>query len=282
MLKSWIVLGALSICVIALGLFVGLKPPAPASITYAISAIKAADARTLRVLRKAVTLAALEKRGADWFLTEPVKAPADNFQVLRLLAVLDAKGTKLLDASDAAKFELDTPQAELVINHQRFAFGAINNVTREQYVISNQRVLPLQMNFGAAIPTNVNALLRRSVLAAGDSPSRFDFGAYAIVNDGKKWISKPLTSDLSQDDYNHWVAQWREGSALRSEIVDQQQALAAPLREVFITLNDGTRIPLSILQIEPELILRRADIGLQFVFTGDVGRQMMSGPTARK
>lgn len=281
MLKSWIVLGALLASVLTLGLFVWLKPPAPAS-AIAISTLTVADARTLQVLRKGKALATLEKRGSDWFLTEPVKAPADNFQVLRLLAVLDAKSLKPLDATTLEKFELETPQAELVINDQRFAFGAINTITREQYVLSKQRVLPVQMNFGAAIPTDVNPLLRRSVLAAGDSPSRFDFGTYAIANDGKRWGTTPLASELSQDDYNHWVAQWREGSALRSSVVDQQQALATALREVFITLKDGTKITLDILQMEPELIVRRTDIGLQFVFAGDVGRHMMSMPTARK
>ncbi len=251
-------------------------------MSYAVSTLNVADARTLRVLRKGKMLATLQKHGTDWFLTEPVKAPADNFQILRLLAVLDAKGTRLLDASLLAKYELDNPQAELVINDQRFAYGAINTVTREQYVMSNQQVMPVQLSFGAAIPADVSALLRRSVLAAADAPSRFDFGSYAIANDGKKWITTPIASDLSQDDYNHWVARWREGSALRSEIVDQRLALATAQREVFITLNDGAKIALGIMQLEPELIVRRSDIGLQFVFTGEVGRQMMSAPTARK
>lgn len=282
MLKSWIVLGALFAIVIALGLFAWFKPPTPSSITYAVSTLKGADARMLRVQRQGKTLATLEKHGSDWFLIEPVKAPADSFQVLRLLAVLDAKSAKPWDATALAKFELDTPQAELLVNDQRFAFGAINTVTREQYVLSNHQIYPLQMSFGAAIPTDANALLRRSVLAAGDAPSRFEFDTFSIVNDGKKWIATPLASDLSQDDYNHWVAQWREGSALRSEIVDKRQPLAAPLREIFIILKDGAKITLSILQIEPELILRRADLGLQFVFTGDVGKQMLSIPAPRK
>ncbi len=280
MRKTWFILGALLASVIALGLFVWLKPPKPQNVTYAVSTLKVADARTIRVQRKGKTLAVLEKRDSEWFMTEPVKAPADAFQVLRLLAVLEAKSAAQYPSSPPhalAKFDLDAPQTELIINDQRIAFGTINTVTSEQYVLTKNHVFPVDPRFGGAVPANAGALLRRSVLATGDTPVRFELGTVIVATDAKKWTTAPPAGDISQDDYNRWVAQWREGSALRSEIADNRK----PEREIFIALKDGAKITLGVVQTEPELIVRRADLGLQFVFAGDMGKQMISPPAAR-
>ncbi len=277
MQKSWITLGVLCVCVAALGLFVWLKPPKPERVANAVATLKTADARTLHVKRKDVTLATLEKRGNDWHLTTPIQAPADSFQVLRLLAVLDAKSAAQYPLADAGKFDLDTPQVELIINDQRFAFGTINNVTGEQYLLTQQQIFAVEPRFAAAIPANAAAIMRRSVLAAGDVPVRFDLGDFVVAHDGKKWSTTPAVGDISQDDYNRWVAQWREGSALRSEIAPHGTAN----RTVSITLKDGAKLALGLMQSmqsDAELVVHRADLGLKFVFTGDIGKQMIAPP----
>ena len=278
MRRNWITLGALLVCVIALGLFVWLKPPKTQAVTNALSTLKSTDARTLRVLRKGQPLAALEKRDAEWFTTEPIKAPADAFQVLRLLAILEAKSGLQYPPSDVTKFELDTPQAEIFVNDQRFAFGAINAVTREQYVLTQNQIYPVELRFGATVPVDAYALLRRSVFSSGEAPLRFEFGTFTVENDLKKWTAAPAAGDISQDDYNRWVAQWREGGGLRTEPADSRKSSG----DIQVTLKGGGKITLNVVQTTPELILRRADLGLQFVFVGDIGKQMLSPPAARK
>ncbi len=291
MRKNWITLGALFACVAALGLFVWLVPPQSHSNTAAVATLKPADARALRVQFRGKVVAVLEKRGTDWFIVEPIKAPADNFQVLRVLAVLDARSTAQYPTADAAKFDLDPPQTELVIDGQRFGFGAINTVTREQYLLAQNQIHAVETRLAAAIPTDANALIRRSVFAAGEIPARFEFGAYTISYDGNKWITTPQKDKaghsegvVSQDDFNRWAAQWREGSALRAAIFDANDKTGGKpeAREVLVTLKNGAKVALGIVQEQPELVVRRADLGLQFTFTGDIGRQMMEPPPARK
>jgi Domain of unknown function (DUF4340) len=274
MKKRWITLGVFFVGVAALGLLVWLKPPQSPDNSHAVSALKAIDVRTIRVLRKGALLAALEKRQSEWYLTAPLSAPAEAAQVSRLLAILEAKATQHYPPSAAGKFGLEAPQAEILINDQRFAFGALNNVTREQYVLTQNQVFALELRFGAAIPADAAALLRRSVLGPDDAPARFDFGAFSVAFDGKKWIATAPAGDVSQDDYNRWVAQWQSGSALRTLTMDNR----ALQKTVFITLKDGRKITLGIVQTDPELIVRRDDLGLQFVFVGSVGAQMLALP----
>lgn len=274
MRSRWITLGALLACVAALAAFVWLKPPRRDTVTHTVSALKPADARTLQVMRKGKTLARLEQRNHEWFVSEPLAAPADAYQVSRLLAVLEAKSPRQYPPSDAAKFELQSPQAEIVINDQRFTFGAINTVTREQYVLTQNQVYALDVRFAAAIPVDAMALLRRSVLAPGDDPQRFEFGTFTVARDEKKWSTSPAAGDVSQDDFNRWVAQWREGSALRTTTADSRKAET----EIRIQLKTGRTLTLGVVQREPELIVRRADLGLQFVFVGNIGNSMMAPP----
>jgi hypothetical protein len=277
MRRSWMTLMLLAACVAALGVFVWLKPQNTEGMPIAVSALQPAAASRVRVLRKGKVLAVLEKRGSAWHLVEPLAAPAETFQVDRLLAVLQAKASRSYPAGTAAKFELDKPQAELAINDQRFAFGAINSVTREQYVLTLDAVVPLPLNYGAAIPADAMALVRRSLFARGDEPQRFEFGTFAVTHDGKKWLVTPAQGEASQDDCNRWVAQWREGSALRAERLDPNK----PEREIHITLKGGAKVTLGVTQGAHELIVRRADLGLQYVFVRDIGAQMMAPPLVR-
>jgi Domain of unknown function (DUF4340) len=270
--KNWISLGVMFALVIALGLFAGLKPPKAPANTVPVSAHKAATATSLKVVREGKTLAVLEKRGNAWHLNEPFKAPADDFQVARLLAVREAQASASY-TPDLARYELAQPRAVLEIDGERYAFGAINNVTQEQYLLTGDTVYAVGLRYGAAIPNHAATLARRTVFAPGDKPVKFEFGVYTLAQDSMKWVITPA-AELSQDMSNRWVAQWREGSALRVEPADERK----PARELFITLIDGKRISMGVVQSEPELIVRRADLGLQWVYTGDIGRQMLMPP----
>jgi len=278
MRKSWVTLGLLLAAVLALGVFVWLKPPQTQQASFVLSASKPAEARTLRLARKGKPFATLEKRGDEWMITEPVKAPADPLQVLRLLAVLEAKSGRHYPAADAAKFELDAPPSEITIDNQRFAFGAINNVTREQYVLTQEKIFAVELRFGAAVPADAMALLRKTILTPNETPVRFEFATFKVESDSKKWFTTPSAGDVSQDDFNRWVAQWREGSGLRTEMADARKTAS----EVVIILKDSRKVALQVVQSTPELIVRRADLGLQFVFTEAVGKQMVSPPTTRR
>ena len=272
MRKNWITLGVMFSLVAGLSLFAWLKPPKSPSNAVPVSAHKAATAQALKVMREGKTLAVLEKRGNVWHLNEPFKAPADDFQVARLLAVREAQATTSY-TPDLARYELAQPRAALEIDGERYTFGAINNVTQEQYLLTSNTVYAVGLRYGAAIPNHAATLARRTVFAPGDKLVKFEFGIYTIAQDAMKWTITPA-AELTQDMSNRWVAQWREGSALRVEPADDRK----PVRELFISLIDGKRIAIGVVQSEPELIVRRADLGLQWVYTGDIGRQMLMPP----
>jgi hypothetical protein len=55
----------------------------------------------------------------------------------------------------------------------------------------------------------------------------------------------------------------------------------SPDATVKVELKDGAALALGILQREPELVLLRADEGIQYHFFADVGKRLLSPPGSK-
>jgi hypothetical protein len=278
MRRTWITTGIMLVIAAALGAFIFFKPPARESSLQALSALRPNDAVKLRIARSGKPVMELERKGLYWMLTAPYAAPVDLFQVARALSVLDAKSTVNYPANELRKFDLDPPSVQVTINDKSFAFGAINPVTREQYVLTNNSVHAIEMRHGAGLPADAAALLRKELFGADEIPVKFMFAEFSIASNSGKWLLIPAAGELSQDDYARWVDAWRQASALRAEPYDKRR----PIGEARVELKDGKILSLGILSREPELVLLRVDINLQFAFAGEVGKRMLMPPRTSK
>src|SRR5450631_1044906 len=126
---------ALLATVIALALFAYYKPHKNEP-EHKLSVIKAADATGIKIEIVGSPPLTLARTGAEWKLTAPVPARADNLQVQRLLEILDATAKDRFPATGLARYELNEPYARVTFNQQTFAFGAVNQLSREQYVLT--------------------------------------------------------------------------------------------------------------------------------------------------
>ncbi len=88
----------------------------------------------------------------------------------------------------------------------------------------------------------------------------------------------PGAADLSQDDVNRWVDDWRLASALHAE----PYAGGKPLGAIKVEFKDGRKITLDILQREPELVLLRPDQNLQYAFFPETAKHLLSPPGQRQ
>lgn len=275
MKKSWLVNAALLIAVVALGWLAYLKPRSAEPVTYPVSALKAGDAGKIHLERTGQTPVVLEKKAGLWFITAPLAAPAEPLQVQRLLAILDARASNRLGASDLARFDLDRPAVRLTVDAQSFSFGTVSTTAREQYVLTGNAVYTVGLGYGAALPADFTQLIRRQLFADGEVPVRFEFGDFAVNNTDAKWVVTPMPStELSQDDINRWVNDWRLASAVRVEPSGKGKMLG----EIKVEFKNGGKLTLGILQREPELVLLRADQNLQYSFFAQTAKHLLSLP----
>src|SRR6266511_2576650 len=215
-MKSWLTLAALAVAVAALGLWLYYRPAAQDAQTQALSALKAADAKRVRVERAPDVAIALERRDGAWRMTAPFPARTDAFQVERLLTVLDSRSAVRYAATDLVRYGLDKPIAKLTIEDQAFAFGAFNATTREQYVLTRDSVYLIAPGPGAALPRDAQALLTRALFAPDEAPVKIELPEFtALLQDGT-WQVNPA-NDASADERLAWVDAWRHASALRVE-----------------------------------------------------------------
>lgn len=280
MRRSWLLNAALLAAVAALAAFVYFKPKHEESATFPLSALKADEITLLRIERRSRPQIVLEKKGGQWLITAPITARADPHQVQRLLAVLDARAASRLAATDLARFDLDRPAALVTADTQAFGFGLINAVAREQYVLTGNAVYPIALSYGAALPADVTQMISKQLFADSEVPVAFEFGGFAVRRVAGKWTvaaagSASADAMPSQDDLHRWVDDWRLASAVR---VSPRAATSRERETVKIKLESGAELTLGVIQREPELVLVRPDLGLQYSFFADAAKRLLAPP----
>jgi hypothetical protein len=269
---------ALLLGVAVVGVFVYLRPPADAPIEHAVSTLTPAAAMSVRIERPGVAAVVLHKKQGTWFLVAPFAARADEFMVQRLLAVLQARTVHRFPAMDLARFDLERPQAGLIIDGQRFDFGLVNELSREQYMLTRDAVYALSTRYGLALPRQPEALASRRLFAPGEAPARIAPPGFTVTDTQGRWVLDPAPRDWSQDEINRWANDWRLASALRIEPHQHGE----PQEAVRVELSNGETLVLGILSRKPELVLLRPDQRLQYHFVAEIGTRLLSPPgTAR-
>ncbi len=273
MKRGWLLNVVLLAAVAALACFAWLTPSREDQAKKPLSTLQSAQAQRITLERPAQPAVTLERRDAQWLITAPFKARADEFQVMRMLTILEAQPTLRLPAADLERFDLQSPAALLTIDGVEYAFGGINTVTREQYVQRGDTVYAVALRHGAGLPANALALVRRVLLSEQEQPAAISLPEFSLSQKEGKWTLTPA-ADTSQDDLQRYVDQWRHASAAQAEPYDQRP----PLSEIRITLRDGTVLEFGVLQRAPQLVLWRRDTGLQYLFLEAAGRALLSKP----
>lgn len=285
MVRSWLSLLALLLVVAGLAAWLFYNPGGREEKAYPVSALKPSEVTRLKLGRgitapgkpPAMAEIVMEKRDGEWRLTAPFAARADAITIERLLAVLEAKTTVRYPATDLARYGLDAPLAVLTANDQAIAYGAINPTTREQYVLAGNQVLVVPVSYAAALPRSIDALLTKSLFAAGEkAPVRFDLPDFTVALEEGTWAVAPIASEAGADERNAWVDAWKNASALTVVL----HTSPSPAESVRVTLKDGRSITLGIAQRTPDVVLVREDERVAYHFFAETGRRLLAPPGA--
>jgi hypothetical protein len=278
MSKVWFLNALLAAVVAALGLIAYLKPGTQAPTEHVLATGKAEQASSIRVERAGTAAIVLEKKRDGWFMTAPFAARADSSRVEHLLAITEAKSAHRLAATDLARFELERPEARLAVNGQRFDFGMVNPVSREQYVLTGGAVYTISLRYGSALPSRPADLIDKRLFGAEEVPVHIELKEFTVGRNDGKWTLDPPRDELSQDDFQRWMDGWRHASAVRVEPYTGGNALA----EVGLQLQNGGKLTLMILARQPELALLRPAEKLVYYFLSGQAKQLLAPPDSRQ
>lgn len=276
MSKAWFLNALLAAAVAALGLIAYLKPGTQAPAEHVLATGKAGEASSIRLERAGTAPIVLEKKHDGWFMTAPFAARADSSGVQRLLAITEARSAHRLAATDLARFELERPEARLAVDGQRFDFGMVNPVSREQYVLTGDAVYTISLRYGSVLPSRPADLIDKRLFGAEEVPVRVELKEFTVGRNDGKWTLNPPRAELSQDDFQRWMDGWRHASAVRVESYAGGKALA----EVGLQLQNGGKLTLMILARQPELALLRPAEKLVYYFLSGQAKQLLAPPGA--
>jgi hypothetical protein len=278
MSRAWWLNVLLAAAVAALGLFVYVKPGGQIPADHALSTLKPREISSIRIERTGTAPILLKKEHDAWLITAPLAARADTVRVQNLLAVAEATSAIRLSAIDLARFELETPQARLTLGSQRFDFGMANPVSREQYVLTGDAVYAISPRYGTVVPASAGELVDKRLFGGAEVPLRIELGEFTVARLGGKWTLDPPAGELSQDDYQRWVDDWRNASAVR--VAPYVHVKGKPLGEIGLQFQSGGKLTLAILAREPELALLRPDENLVYYFLSGHAQRLLAAPGA--
>jgi len=290
-MRTWISLAALLVAVAALGSWVYHRPQTPAVKSHALSHLTENDVQRIRLERPASNASVetpappaapgvvrLTRKGHVWHIVEPFAARAEASQVERLLEILSARSLTRYAANDLSRYGLDGTPPKLTLNDQNISFGAVNTMTREQYVLTGDYVYTIALAQRTALPRDANALVARSLFAPGEEPVRLELPGFTATLENGNWAIAPGNEGVGADARNAWVDAWRRASAMQAS----HQAARAAKENIVVHLKDGRAVTLGILQREPELVLLRMDEGIEFQFIAATAKRLLLPPQERK
>jgi len=218
----------------------------------------------------------LAREGDNWFVTRPLRARANSTQVERLLDLLAVRAGAPMPATDLQRFDLNRPSLRVRFDDTTIAFGTLNPLTQQQYVLVGDRVFMIPGHHRASVPERVERVLTHALLRKDEKPVSFQLPQLSVERLDGRWTRRPDPDPgaASQDDFHRWVDEWRFASSLLTQRADR----ALPAQRIVVAFEDGRRVEFGIVQREPELVLVRGDESLVFHFPRDTGERLLAGP----
>lgn len=264
--------------IIGLVIFLYIKPLSDEAQVYRISSLPPQAAQDIRIMHKDNRIV-LEKLENRWYLTEPIKARADEKKVTRLLEILSAKSEHRFLPTDLERFNLDTPNVKLSINQESFDFGGLTPITNQQYIATGDSVFLISPRYAVMLQSQPVKIVSPTLLADTETPVSFELGDVRIEKHEQQWVVSPGNSEqvLSQAEINRWVELWQQAAhnlLLDSEILHSDDMPLA-FKEINIRLQNGQEIKFNVLAYGTELLLARSDEEIRYVFSTNAGKLLL-------
>jgi hypothetical protein len=239
-----------------------------------ITALNSADINSVSI-KTADELVELRRSDDNWQIDSPIRWPASNTNVERLLAITRAETESRIPADeiDLASLGLQPPKAMLRLNETTVLFGDTNNIGKRRYVMIDSTVFLLPDLHLPFMSQGLLGIVNRHLLPASTNLeslklpefelTRSENGAWQIKNAGQ----------FSSDQLNHLVDNWQQ---LRASRVRLYPGTTIPGQKVIARLSDGRIHEFLVLSTSPEIIIAHPRIGLQYHFNKSFYDQLLA------
>lgn len=255
---------ALLALVALLGAFAYFRPGLKAPVQAPPVAADATALSDVRIALAGKPEIHLVRKGEAWRMRAPLDFPADAALMQGLLDSLDAPLERGFPAAgaDLAKYGLDKPLARLWLDGKEYAFGLLQPVSKQRYVLTQGRVKLIDDYVFYRAARDAYSWLDHRLLPEGARITAMQLPQATLSQDAKgAWQIAPADRSLTGKDLTRFIGGWQK--AIASSVAPY--AKAKSLGEVSFQLA-GVKQPLrmQVLDDPDYLVLARPDLGFEY------------------
>ena len=242
-----------------------------------LTALAADAVMQLRIERPGHPAIVLEKTGNDWTLTAPVPARANRFNIEGLLRILAAPGATRFPAvaQDLAKFGLDQPQSRVRFGSEEIVFGSLHPLNNRIYVQHGNEIVLIPAHYLSSAVYPYSNFIDSRLFEEDRRITAIRLPDFTLTQKDGVWHRQPVQAGLTSDRINDFAAEWRNARALGVEKYSGKEILDRI--EITSLRDDKTeKLTLGILAYKPDFVLYRQDENLEYHFTEDTGKRLLS------
>ena len=222
----------------------------------------------------------LQKQHGTWSLLVPLHARVSQAKVRNLVALAGAASELQLPAAgeDLEKFGLAPAKAQIWLNDEEIRVGMQHPFKDARYVLYQDRVQLVPAQHFAPASYHYRNLLDTRLLGEEGRLVALELPQLSLRFNGKTWELRPKNSDITADRINAFLDEWRYANAFAVAPYSGRPA-RDHIRMVFASQDNGSTkndsLELGVLSYTPELVLYRADEGLEYRFTEDTANRLL-------
>ena len=228
-----------------------------------ISKLKPQDIEQIHIKTADQTIR-LVKDGSSWQIESPLLWFANNIAVERIIDIVNSQTDSRLPSSeiDISTLGLQFPQAVLTLNQTDFILGDTNNIGERRYLLTDDTVFLVKDRHLPFISQGITGLLDRRLLPRALALRSLTANAYQLtLSSESSWQSDKV--EHSKAAIDQLVSNWQ---TLEAKHIQHYQSNATPRQKITARLDNGRSLEFYVLSIQPEIVIARPDLGLQYHF----------------
>jgi len=255
------------------------KPGKKAPTITRLTSLSASAVHKITISRPGLEPVVLEKQDNKWQMLAPYKIAADGFKADSISELAEAKANAhypIGKGEDLKPYGLDKPNITVTFNDQdKLAFGGIETLKYQRYIRNGDTLYVIFDRYFSNISNPPAEFVSHSLLPDQPSIDKLVLPDLTLSRQGDHWLAQPPVKDLSNDQVNELLENWRDAHA--TDVQKYTPAKNAQQLQVYIKGRDKPLI-FELLQENKQISLGRADLGLKFSFTPEIAKNLLKLP----
>lgn len=268
-------------------LWLSQREQAPEEEAATLSTLETEDIELIQIAREGKVNLRLERQQSQWILTAPFNARANPTRVNLLLSLLKAPvhgEFQPMDEAALQQFGLSDPEVILSMNNEQFAFGGVESISENRYVLHQGMIFLVQDDVTPLLTASAGSFVDNRLIAEASQLTRLslpstldsDDRINLSLQDGQ-WQSDNV--ELSADAMKMLADSWQHAYAMQVRYLNDTALSRLQEPQVTLWLADHSEpVQLLMRQNGDTLQLINPALRLQYDFPLAMLSQLLPSP----